>query len=530
MKTTPKGPFLGVNNRLPDFALHVDKTGDFLRDAVNVDITNSGNIVRRQAAKLIQPLAAPHSLYMTSDTDGFMVMASTLYAVTLPDYAVSSVKALTSNDPMSYAAISGRLYFSNGTDSGRLAGGAVLPMALPTPSAPTVVGGIGGGLVAGKYRVAVAYYNATTQEEGGVSPSAAIDTATTGGLRITLPAAVTGATHANVYVTTLNGSVLMLATSALIGVWPTVDVIAEATGREANQRHEMPLPAGRLFAFQGALCSYAGNEVFEGIPFRPGYCLQVGSRIPFVGDVSNVVPTENGVYVAADETFWLAGAAMTKAERVSPILPYGAVPGTSFAVPGDAKQVGWFGDDGIVIGDKLGQVKAVMTDNIDLEAPSSGNSMVFTDRGYLRVVSCGWCLNLENLRATRYTDFDFTSLSGDYGTKEDGIYALSATGKVNASVSLGKEDFGTEAKKALPAVYLGAQSETPMLVTVSTPKQGSYDYTARSCNGDALELHRVDPGKGLSATWYDLSIANVDGSDFIMASVSFAPVASTRRI
>lgn len=41
MKTLPKGPFLGINNRRPDFALHVPKEGDFVRDAVNVDIDNA---------------------------------------------------------------------------------------------------------------------------------------------------------------------------------------------------------------------------------------------------------------------------------------------------------------------------------------------------------------------------------------------------------------------------------------------------------------------------------------------------------
>ena len=42
MKTQAKGPFLGINNRKPDYALHVDKTGDFLRDALNVDLDNVG--------------------------------------------------------------------------------------------------------------------------------------------------------------------------------------------------------------------------------------------------------------------------------------------------------------------------------------------------------------------------------------------------------------------------------------------------------------------------------------------------------
>ena len=352
MKTQRKGPFLGINNRLPATALHVDKVGDFLADAENIDIDNAGQLRRRQAAALIHPLAAPHSLYMTSDTAGFMVMASELYAVTLPTYSATSIKALTSNAAMSYAEIGGVLFYSNGTDSGRIVGGVALPMAFPTPDAPTVAGGIGGDLPAGKYRVAVAYCNAVTGEEGGVSPSQTIATIATGGLRITLPPTTTGATNANVYLTTLNGSVLMLSTSVVLGLWPTVDVIAEASGRPAMQRHEKPLPAGRLFAFQGALCSFKDHEVYEGLPHRHGYCRQLGSRIPFVGDVSNVVPTENGVYVVADETFWLAGPAMTEAEKVSPIMPYGGVPGTAFTFPDDTKRVGWFGADGVVIADK----------------------------------------------------------------------------------------------------------------------------------------------------------------------------------
>lgn len=529
MKTQAKGPFLGINNRLPDFALHVPKTGDFLRDAVNVDITNSGNIVRRSSASLIQALTVPHSLHMVDDTNGYLVLGAVLYAITLPTYTQTFVTTLSNNDPVSYVEIGGVLYYSNGTDSGKLVGGTAAPWGFPTPTTPAVTN-IAGSLEAGWYQVAVCHRNSVSGEEGGASPSRSYQLASTGGLRITLPAAVPGANVIDIYVSTLNGSVPFYAATVASGV-TTVDIINENTrGKEVVQRHEKPLPAGRLFAFQGALCSYKDNEIYEGIPYRPGYCLQVGSRIPFVGDVSNAIPTENGVYVVADETFWLAGPVMSAAEKVSPLLPYGGVPGTAFEFPDDSKRVGWFGADGIVIADKLGQLKAVMADNIDLTAPASGVSTVLTDRGYLRVVSCGWCLNLENNAATRYTGYGFTSTSGDYGTKADGIYELSATGKVDASVNLGKENFGAEEKKALPAIYLGVQSETPMMVTVTTPKDGSYDYTARSCNGDDLELHRVDPGKGLRANWYDLTISNTDGSDFTLASVSFAAAASTRRI
>ena len=62
MKTQQLGPFLGINNRLPDFALHVDKTGDYLRSAVNVDIDNKGNLHRRKVDTLLEAMADAHSL------------------------------------------------------------------------------------------------------------------------------------------------------------------------------------------------------------------------------------------------------------------------------------------------------------------------------------------------------------------------------------------------------------------------------------------------------------------------------------
>lgn len=531
MKTQTKGPFLGINNRLPDFALHVDKVGDYLRDAVNVDITHSGSIVRRSAFAMIQPMTGAHSLYMDSDTTGYLVRASVLYRVTLlPTYAETSTKALAANDRVSYKDFGGSIYFSNGTDSGRIVGSQWFPMAMPTPSAPSVSGNIGGSLYKGGYQVALAYYNAVTGEEGGVGPSSnPVISSATGGLRISLPGAVPGATHINVFVSTVNGSIPLFSASVTVGT-SLIDIIDETTRlREANARFEAPLPAGRLFVFNGCLCSYAGNNVYEGIPFRPGYYLPSEGRIPMPAEVSNVVPAENGVYIVADKTYWLSGPVMTKAETVKDVLPYGGSKGTEFIVPTDSHQFGWFGKRGFVLADTMGQVTEAMADNIDLDMPAFGVSSVFLDRGYIRVVACGWCMNLEKLFATRYTDYDFTSISGSYGTKPDGIYDLSSVGRVDSSINLGRENFGSENMKAMPASYLGGFSETPMQLTIESPNGDSWDYLARSCSG-GVEINRVDPGLGLRENWFGLTVSNTDGSDFNLASVSFAPVASKRRI
>lgn len=138
-------------------------------------------------------------------------------------------------------------------------------------------------------------------------------------------------------------------------------------------------------------------------------------------------------------------------------------------------------------------------------------------------------MNLENKAVTQYTDWGFTSTSEGYGTLADGIYLLESIGDVDAHISLGKENFGSESLKRMPAAYLGVSSDEPMMLRVNTSDGDEYDYEARGSDA-SMRIQRVDVGKGLRDNWFSLEIRNVDGSDFTLASVSFAPVASGRRI
>lgn len=68
MATTPKqssiGPFPGgMDNRRPAFALSSKDTGDLLRDAVNVDVTDAGTLRRRAGSTLVRSGADCHSLW-----------------------------------------------------------------------------------------------------------------------------------------------------------------------------------------------------------------------------------------------------------------------------------------------------------------------------------------------------------------------------------------------------------------------------------------------------------------------------------
>lgn len=528
MKTTPIGPYLGINNRLPDFDLRISTrqiSGNYLRRAENVDVDNSGNLRRRESELLVQALTGAHSLYLTSATAGYLVRDSVLFAITLPTYGESFAKTLTSNDPVSWLPVGDDLYFSNGTDSGRITQGLFFPLGLPTPDAPAC-NAVGGSLTAGTYQVAISYYNSVTGEEGGISASS--NPVLAGGVQVALPAETTGATHANVYVSAADGSVPMLARSVALGAATTTFTTPPTQGRESNGRYEDPLPAGTLFSSNGRLCSFSGSTVYVGLPFRPGYYLPAEGYIPFPAEVSIAIENQAGTFIAADKTYWVPGDLGNIEMALATVLPYGAVPGTAFSSP-NKSEVGWFGVQGFVIGKTSGEVEAPMSDHIDQTPPASGVATIRTTKGYRRVLAAGWCMNLDRGATTQYVGFDFNSFAGEYGLKSDGLYALSGGTGVDAVIGLGKTDFGSEELKHLPAVYLGVDALEPMLLAVSVPNGMNYSYTARA-SGEDLRIQRVDPGKGLRANWYDLSVYNTDGSDFTLATVSFAPVASGRRI
>lgn len=527
MNTKPLGPFLGVNNRLPDFDLNVrtrDVKGTYVRSATDVVLTGSGTFVSRKSCDRLQAVSGAHSLF-----GGYLVRAGVLYKVTLPNYSETLVKLLTSNAQGDWLALGTDYYFSNGVDRLRIdSNGVVRPWGMPTPNSPDGVSSVSGTLTPGWYQIAVAYVNEATGEEGGVSASCNYYLGEEGGLSVPLPGAEDGATHVVLYVGRANGEVPTAFGTYPIGT-ASVTVTYPADGRPAPQRYEEPLPAGdQLFYYNGRLCSIAGNVVYYGLSYRPGYYIPVDGRIPFPADVSVVMPAQNGIYVAADKTYWFPGDIEKLTDQIQDVLPYGAVKGTGFSAP-NKTVYGWFGEKGIVLGSAQGEVEAAMSDNITLTPPASGVSFIVEDSVSRRVVSCGWCLNLDTKAATSFTGYSFTSVSGRYATKGDGIYDIEGDGDVPGVIDFGKNDFGTEQLTRLPAVYLGVASVNPMSLTISYVDQDevarSYTYAARKVG--SLALRRVDPGKGIRASWVNLTLSGVN---FTLASASFAPADSKRRI
>ena len=146
------------------------------------------------------------------------------------------------------------------------------------------------------------------------------------------------------------------------------------------------------------------------------------------------------------------------------------------------------------------------------------------DDEFDRVVSCGWCLNLENRAATTYTGWPFSSFSRGYGTMPTGICTLTS-GNAEWSVDFGKVDLGNAQLQHLPNAYLGVESSDVMQLIVND----DYTYPARRFDED-LKTQRIDVGKGLRGTWFHLKLTGTDGADFRLESIDFIPATTKRRI
>lgn len=150
--------------------------------------------------------------------------------------------------------------------------------------------------------------------------------------------------------------------------------------------------------------------------------------------------------------------------------------------------------------------------------------------------SAAWSVRPDGA-STSYSGFGFNSFAriGDavFAAGEDGLYELGgdddAGVPIEARVALGQRDFGSSLLKHISNAYLSVGSDGAMVVQVRLPDGSTYSYPAR--RGDAqMRTQRVDFGRGLRATYFDLELRNQAGGDFELDRLEFVVAPSKRRI
>ena len=379
--TAPIGPFVGINNRLPDHQLGIvergQRAGDYLRNAVNVDLTAAGTLQRRKGSTLAQAGADCHSLWSDGE-QAFYVDGDTLYQY--PRTVLRS--GLVPGRRVSYCETpAGDVIWSNGAVLERLRAGASSPLGLAVPNpAPTVTAAIGGGLNAGVYQVAITATNADGEESGATWPVQVV-VADGGRIEVTgLPGTLT-----NIYVSPLNGDKLYLAatTTASSYIIPIMGTLRQSLQTLGLR----PMPAGEIVREHGGrLLVVSGSTLYYSEPFGYGLHDPLRGRIPFGGRITLLAPVEGGCYVGTEtETFWLPGGDIEKTEVVE-MLPYGAVPGTDTALENETG-VAWMSTRGLIVADAQGQAKNVQEDTVAVGPAQIGATLYREQDGMRQLVA-----------------------------------------------------------------------------------------------------------------------------------------------
>lgn len=374
--------FAGLRNTLPAERLHSLPTRDNqtcdLTQAVNVDIDNSGQIARRVGTT--QKVAgAAHSLWSVGD-DCFYVQGSSLKRLN-PDFSsVTLATGLTLDLPNNYAEANGRIYWSNGMQTGVIVDGANRSWGIAMPETAGLEA-IGGTLPAGTYQVTLTYLRNDGQESGaGMAAQIALPDAS--GVRVSWDAPTDPTIYrVCVYISEPNGETMYRAGTAQVG--GTADVTTLRSSLPLDTQWLDAPPAGqcltthkgRIFIAEGEFLYATAALGYEHCD-RRDYLSIDGSTIRFV------IGVEHGLYIGTEKmTYFAAGdrldALVLTSLVESPGVSRSAVIADGFAVTGDQAMTGQQGalfatEMGIFFGREDGIATNLTYDRYRFPATASG--------------------------------------------------------------------------------------------------------------------------------------------------------------
>jgi hypothetical protein len=286
--------------------------------ADNVDIDDSGQIFLRDGQAL-EVAGAAHSVWSNSDHTLALFVAGTGLLRLNADYSTTTLATVTAALRMAYVEVAGRVYFTNGADTGVIANGVARSWGMAVPvSQPTAVA-IAGVLHAGRYLYALTYIRSDGQESG-TGLSGVIDLPEGSGIRFLLvPPTDPDVVGEIVYVSTENGEVMYLALT-LPPSTTSADYLGSGLELALPLRSQwmfQPPPGQVLAHYRGRVLIGAGEFIFPTASLGYEYCDFRDFLALDASRVRVIAPVENGIFVGtAKGVHFLAGESLTAMTRV----------------------------------------------------------------------------------------------------------------------------------------------------------------------------------------------------------------------
>ena len=116
------------------------------------------------------------------------------------------------------------------------------------------------------------------------------------------------------------------------------------------------------------------------------------------------------------------------------------------------------------------------------------------------------------------------------GIVELGTQSLDNATAIAATVTTGKDSFGSSVLKRVPRIYVGHTAAGDLRFSAITTEGGTRQYALNWNSATGVQMRRVPVGKGPKSRFWQFSVSNVDGADFSLADILAYPTALRRRV
>ena len=147
-----------------------------------------------------------------------------------------------------------------------------------------------------------------------------------------------------------------------------------------------------------------------------------------------------------------------------------------------------------------------------------------------------YALNTQTSGVSKYDNYPFNSMYGNYAAAYDGIYELEGSDDAGTAIQsvirTGLMNFGTSMLKQVVYAYLGLAADGRMVMKTVAADRGNkkerwYEFRPRN---DAFDTTRVKFGRGITSRYWQFELINLDGTDFELESIELLPIALNRRV
>jgi hypothetical protein len=395
--------FLGLRNNTAGERLLPGQ----LEVAQNVDIDSANRLLTRLGQTQLAA-GSYHSLWSNPSESAAVVMQGQDMYRLAEDRSLTFLTRLQSARPVAYAALNGTAYFSNGTDTGRLArDGNVREWGIRPPQGQPTAAPYAGSLPAGRYQYAMTFVRSDGLESGtGVAGLVELDAP--GGilfsqLEISTNPEVSGKM---LYVSAANGKELyrIALLPANAASYAHMNGTSDL-GASLETQFVEPAPAGELVEIHaGRAYVVDGNVVWYSDPYSLERFRRGDNFLQFPDRVTMFAAVDDGVFVSTHSGVWfLAGYDPADMKSAELILGYGAIQGSAVKFEAGEETAGDSADRkaeqptrpavmfttprGIVIGYSGGAIRNATEENYSFPDAQRGAGLLRLTRGYIQYVA-----------------------------------------------------------------------------------------------------------------------------------------------